>query len=345
MQRSSQRKLGPIMLDVAGHELEAEDRELLDHPLVGGLILFTRNYADPEQLRGLVQNIREIRSDILIAVDYEGGRVQRFREGFTVLPAMREFGRAYDVDIAQALQLSRDCGWLIAAELREFDIDLSFAPVLDLDGGVSGVIGDRAFHNSAEAVVPLAEAFMQGMQAAGMCATGKHYPGHGQVAPDSHKELPLDQRSYAELAADLAPFKQLIACGLPSIMMAHILYPAIDDLPASLSRHWVTERLRQEAGFKGAVFTDDLSMGGAAAMGSYTDRASLALQAGCDMLPVCNFREGVIELLDNLREPQQEGAQARLSRLRGAVDSHKPARNQPFWQQAKNNIDSISTIA
>ena len=183
---------------------------------------------------------------------------------------------------------------------------------------------------------------MQGMKNAGMCATGKHYPGHGQVAPDSHKELPVDARSYEQLTEDLQPFTQLIAMGLPSVMMAHILYPAIDDLPASLSHHWVTERLRKDCGFKGAVFTDDLSMGGAAAMGSYTDRASLALQAGCDMLPVCNFRDGVVELLDNLKQAQPDAAEARLSRLRGSPMTNIPARSQQGWKQAQSSLKNLN---
>ena len=342
----SKHSLGPIMLDVAGTELDSEDRELLEHPLVGGLILFTRNYVNRAQLAALIQSMRVIRPEMLIAVDYEGGRVQRFREGFTHLPAMRQLGECYDVNRDAALQLAEQCGWLIAAELREFDIDLSFAPVLDLDASVSSVIGDRAFHSEPLPTIELAKAFMAGLQSAGMAATGKHYPGHGQVAPDSHKELPIDERNYAQLDRDLQPFKALIAAGLPSVMMAHIQYPAIDRLPASLSRHWVTDRLRGEYGFKGAVFTDDLSMGGAAAMGSYTDRASLALEAGCDMLPVCNYREGVIELLDGLRQSQQpSGSQQRVGALRGTAKTFQPAQPQSIWQQAHNAMSTLLDIA
>jgi beta-N-acetylhexosaminidase len=345
MYRLMNRGLGPIMLDVAGLELGAEDRELLGHPLVGGLILFARNYADPAQLKALMTSIRELRPEILVAVDYEGGRVQRFRDGFTRLPAMRALGERYDQNEQQALQLSEDCGWLIGAELREFDIDLSFAPVLDLDGGVSGVIGDRAFHRNPDIVVPLALAFMRGMSAAGMCATGKHFPGHGQVAPDSHKELPVDTRSYEQLSRDLQPFTSIMKAGLPSVMMAHIQYPAIDALPASLSRHWVTERLRGACNFSGAVFTDDLSMGGAAAMGSYTERASLALAAGCDMLPVCNERAGVVELLDSLRQPQAVESQQRLSKLRASPESFAAAADHDRWQQAKAHLSDAGMLA
>lgn len=331
-------RLGPIMLDVAGTELEAEDRELLVHPLVGGLILFTRNFAERGQLAALTQAIRACRLDLLIAVDYEGGRVQRFREGFTRLPAMRRLGELYEQAPVTALQRANDCGWLIAAELREFDIDLSFAPVLDLDGGVSSVIGDRAFHDQPEPTIELATAFMWGMRDAGMAATGKHYPGHGQVAPDSHAELPIDDRSYDQLSRDLAPFDALIKAGLPSVMMAHIQYPAIDNLPSSLSYHWVTERLREECGFQGAVFTDDLSMGGAAAIGSYTDRATLALEAGCDMLPVCNYREGVVELLDGLRHTQSYASHQRLTHLRGQPGNSESLVQQARWQQASRAV-------
>lgn len=340
-----QSQLGPVMLDVEGLQLDAEDKELLQHPLVGGIILFGRNYADPDQLEKLMRDIRECRQDILVAVDYEGGRVQRFRDGFTLLPPMRRLGELFDSDPDSARQAAEDCGWMIASELRVFDIDLSFAPVLDLDTGKSGVIGDRAFHGKPQVVIELAIAFMRGMASAGMAATGKHYPGHGQVVPDSHVELPIDERSYDELVADIAPFAALIQAGLPSVMMAHILYPAIDNLPASLSHDWVTQRLRGELGFKGTVFTDDLSMGGAAAMGSYVDRAMLALQAGCDMLPVCNHRAGVIEILDRLKIAANPEAGQRLSVLRAKSTNGKAPLTDlaklTRWQEARARIASL----
>lgn len=311
--------LGPLMVDVAGLELTTEDRELLHHPLTGGLILFTRNFENKEQLAVLTKEIRSERSDILLAVDYEGGRVQRFREGFTRIPAMRRLGQAFDRDASAAVDLAGDCGWLLASELREFDIDLAFSPVLDLDCGVSEVIGDRALHADPQTVVHLASAFMAGMHKAGMAATGKHFPGHGHVAPDSHVELPVDGRRLEEIqATDMQPFRQLIKAGLPSIMMAHIRFPSIDDLPASLSRRWIQGQLREELGFGGAVFCDDLSMGGAGSVGGYLERAQLALEAGCDMLPVCNHRQGVEELLDGLRWQPGSEAQQRLQLLRAS---------------------------
>lgn len=330
--------LGPVMMDVAGLELTAEDRELLAHPLVGGLILFSRNYENPQQLQALMRAIRAERQPLLIAVDYEGGRVQRFREGMTGIPAMRRLGELFDKEPQQARLLATDSGWLIGAELRTFDIDLSFAPVLDLDGGMSEVIGDRAFHHDPAVVISLASAFISGMQAAGMAATGKHYPGHGQVAPDSHQELPVDERDYGAMAADLAPFQALIEAGLPSVMMAHILYPAVDNMPASLSRHWIEQRLRKELGFTGVVFSDDMSMGGAAAFGGYAERCALALEAGCDMLPVCNNREGLVEVLDALSHAQAGDGHVRLSRLAGRGRSELSLRGTPQWHQARERL-------
>lgn len=331
--------LGPVMMDIEGHALSSEDRELLAHPLVGGFILFTRNFSNKTQLNELINEIRNERRDILIAVDYEGGRVQRFRSEFTRIPAMRQFGALSDRDNEAGREAARSAGWLIGTELRECDIDLSFAPVLDMEGGVSEIIGDRAFHSDPDRIIELATAFMHGMQTAGMAATGKHFPGHGHVAPDSHVELPVDERVYADLLGlDMRPFRALIAAGLPSVMMAHIRFPAIDPNPASLSRRWIQDILRGELGFAGAVFCDDLSMGGAAAMGGYTERAMLALEAGCDMLPVCNYRAGVVELLDNLRWIPKEAADWRLRSLRGKAVQN-PGKER--WAAACTLMDNI----
>lgn len=327
------------MLDVAGTSLDAGDRELLRHPLVGGLILFSRNYAEPDQLRALVGEVRAARPDILIAVDYEGGRVQRFREGFTRIPAMRRLGELYDRDPERALTSSRICGWLIAAELGACDIDLSFAPVLDLDGGVSEVIGDRAFHSDPDCATELAHAFTEGMQAMGMAPTGKHFPGHGQVAPDSHHELPVDERPVAELQRDLQPFRTLIEAGLPSIMMAHIRFTAVDTLPASLSRVWVNDWLRGEWDYQGAVFTDDLNMGGAAVIGDELTRAELALDAGCDMLPLCNNRAGVELLLDGLRAEPDRQSGLRLQRLRLKPVATAGLVDNAAWRDARQALE------
>jgi beta-N-acetylhexosaminidase len=312
------RRLGPLMIDVAGHELAPEDRELLRHPLVGGLILFTRNYRDPEQLAILCAEIHAVkRPRLLLAVDHEGGRVQRFRVGFSRVPAMQTLGRLYDEDADRARAEAREHGATIGRELAAYDIDLCFAPVLDLDHGPSQVIGDRAFDAKPEVVIDLARAFRAGLNSAGMSATGKHFPGHGFVAADSHLELPVDRRSLAELeATDLVPFRQLIGEGLESLMMAHVRYTAVDQTPASLSRTWIRKILRRGMGFRGALFCDDLSMGGAAVVGSMEDRARLALEAGCDMLPVCNDRPGAIALIDALKglEPSRNSS-VRLKRL------------------------------
>ncbi|MCC1496274.1 beta-N-acetylhexosaminidase [Alcanivorax sp. 1008] len=290
------------MLDVAGQSLTHEDRELLRHPGTGALILFSRNYASPAQLSELVTEIRTESPDILIAVDQEGGRVQRFREGFSRIPPMRCLGALYDRDADAALAASREMGLLMAAELIPHGIDISFAPVLDLDFGASSVIGDRSFHAHADAVVALVAAFIDGMAAAGMAATGKHFPGHGFVQGDSHLELPVDHRSLDEIRAqDMVPFIKL-ADSLAGMMLAHIVYDQVDAEPAGFSRFWLQNILRGELGYRGLIFSDDLSMEGAAAAGSYAQRAAVALDAGCDMVLVCNNRAGAIDVLRYLEQ-------------------------------------------
>ncbi|HXW74323.1 MAG TPA: beta-N-acetylhexosaminidase [Steroidobacteraceae bacterium] len=310
--------LGPLMIDLAGTEVAAEELELLRHPLVGGVILFTRNYVDPEQLTQLVGAIHAARSPpLIVAVDQEGGRVQRFRPGFSLLPPARRIGHEFDQNARGAAALARAMGWLMAAELRAHGVDMSFAPCVDLDYGVS-IIGDRAFHASAEAVGPLSLAWMHGMREAGMAATAKHFPGHGAVVADSHLTLPVDRRPSIDLSPDLAPYRRLIPNGLPAVMAAHVLFPAVDDAPASLSSRWIRDVLRGELGFQGVVFSDDLSMGGAAAAyGDVVTRARQALSAGCDMLPVCNNRASVIELLSRLDLEPQPASSLRLVRLHG----------------------------
>jgi beta-N-acetylhexosaminidase len=310
--------LGPLMVDVAGKTLTAEDRELLRHPLVGSVILFTRNYENPDQLAALVADIRALRSPpLLVAVDHEGGRVQRFRNGFSLIPPARRVGLEYDLDHKQGQALARAMGWLMAAELRAFGIDFSFAPCVDLDFGVSEIIGDRAYHADAETVSRLAIATMQGMRQAGMAATAKHFPGHGAVVADSHLALPVDRRELADLAADMLPYRRLIPNDLAAVMMGHVLFPAIDSVPASFSRRWVAEILRGELDFRGVVFADDLTMEGASVMGGVVARAEAALEAGCDVLPVCNRRASVIELLDGLRVRPGPASQLRILRMRG----------------------------
>jgi beta-N-acetylhexosaminidase len=311
--------LGPLMMDLEGTALDAAERELLRHPLIGGVLLFTRNYVDPEQLAALVSDIHAARSPALIvAVDQEGGRVQRFRAGFSRLPPARRLGHAFDTDARAGLALARQLGWLMAAELRAVGVDISFAPCVDLDLGVSEVIGDRAFHGSPEVVGQLAGAYVHGMRAAGMAATAKHFPGHGAVVADSHQTLPVDRRGLADLAGELAPYRRLIGNGLPAVMVGHLLFPAVDPAPASLSARWIRDVLRGQLRFQGVVFADDLSMGGAAAAyGDVVARARQALAAGCDMLPVCNNRASVIELLEHLEVRVQPASSLRLVRLHG----------------------------
>jgi beta-N-acetylhexosaminidase len=314
------------MVDVAGLELTPEDRDVLRHPLVGSVILFTRNYANSEQLARLVADIHAVRQPALIVgVDHEGGRVQRFRSGFSKLPPLRRIGHEFDLDARHGLTLARSMGWLMAAELRAHGIDLSFAPCVDLDYGVSEVIGDRAFHAKPDAVAQLALAYMQGMKDAGMAATAKHFPGHGAVVADSHQSLPVDRRDWAGVADDVAPYRRLIANGLPGVMVAHVLFPAVAPEPASLSRRWIQNALREELRFEGAVFADDLSMGGAKEFGNIVARASAALAAGCDVLPVCNDRAAVLKLFDELKHDVEPTAHLRLVRMRGRAAPERDA--------------------
>ena len=336
--------LGPLMVDVAGLELTPEDREVLRHPLVGSVILFTRNYANSDQLAKLVADIHAVRSPALVvAVDQEGGRVQRFRAGFSALPAPRRIGHEFDVDAKQGVAFARTMGWLMAAELRAHGVDLSFAPCVDLDLGISEVIGDRAFHSKPEVVAQLALAYMAGMKDAGMAATAKHFPGHGAVVADSHKSLPVDRREWNELGNELLPYRRLIANGIPGVMVAHILFPAVDPKPASLSRRWIQNALREELRFEGAIFTDDLSMGGAAEFGDIVARADAALSAGCDVLPVCNDRASVSKLLDGLKFEVEPAAHLRLVRMRGRA---APEREELYaggaWRAASDLLARAS---
>ncbi|RCW24639.1 beta-N-acetylhexosaminidase [Vibrio parahaemolyticus] len=287
--------MGPLWVDVAGYELTAEDKEILEHPTVGGLILFARNYHDSEQLQELTQSIRKAaKRPILIGVDQEGGRVQRFREGFSLIPAAEEYAKHQNGE-----ELARMGGWLMAAELIAHDIDLSFAPVLD-KGHQCKAIGNRAFGEDADTILRLSTAYMQGMKSVGMATTGKHFPGHGGVIADSHLETPYDERSDI-FEQDMAIFKAQIDAGILDAMMpAHVIFPNYDSQPASGSEYWLKQVLRQQLGFKGLVFSDDLTMEGAAIMGSPAERGVQALKAGCDMLLMCNKREAHIEVLDNL---------------------------------------------
>ncbi len=287
-----------VMLDIAGTSPDDEDRALLMHPATAGLILFARNYHNKDQLRALTAEVRALRPDLLIAVDQEGGRVQRFRDGFTRLPPMAALGRMAASSPAQALRAAELLGALMAQELVTCGVDLSFAPVLDLDYGSSAVIGDRSFSASPQQVIELAGAWITGMRTVGMAATGKHFPGHGFVSEDSHETLPVDARPLAVIQErDLLPFRALAGV-LAGIMPAHVIYSQIDHQPAGFSRIWLQDILRNQLGFQGVIFSDDLSMGGAEIAGGYAARTQAALSAGCDMVLVCNNRPAAIEVLE-----------------------------------------------
>ncbi|GAB6043833.1 beta-N-acetylhexosaminidase [Endothiovibrio diazotrophicus] len=334
--------LGPVMVDLKGTELDAVEREMLCHPLVGGVLLFTRNYASPEQLEALLAEIHALRSPrLLTAVDHEGGRVQRFRSGFTRLPAAAGFGRLYRQDPREGVRMAERAGWLMAVELRAVGVDFSFAPVLDLDRSLSEVIGDRAFAGEPEAVVQLARAYLQGMRHAGMAATGKHFPGHGGVRGDSHLELPVDDRPFDTIELeDLVPFERL-AGELAGVMPAHVIYSQVDERPAGFSPWWIRRVLRERLGFQGVVFSDDLSMAGAAYAGGYGERARMALDAGCDMVLVCNNPQGAAETLDALAGFGDPASQMRLVRLHGRhpVDRHALHRSEEWRRTVARILD------
>lgn len=323
---SQHQPLGPVMADVEGLALTQEERERLLHPSVGGVILFKRNYESPEQIAALCREIHALRSPhLLIGVDHEGGRVQRFREGFTPIPAMGSIGEVWDGHPQRARRLARDAGYVMGSELRAVGVDFTFAPVLDLDYGTSGVIGTRAFHRNAQAVSELAHALVLGLQEAGMSAVGKHFPGHGFVAADSHLAIPVDERGLADMEfADILPFRQLIDLGLAGIMPAHVIYPRVDRLPAGFSRRWLTEILRGQYGFEGVIFSDDLTMEGASVAGGITERALAALHAGCDMVLVCNRPDLADTLLERLHWPLPPVSLIRLARMHGRP--HPPSR-------------------
>jgi beta-N-acetylhexosaminidase len=311
--------LGPAMVDIEGTALTPADEARLRHPLVGGVILFTRNYESPRQLCALTASIHALRTPpLLIAVDHEGGRVQRFREGFTRLPAMRELGRIWDTHPQRARHLAQQAGWVLAAELRACGVDLSFAPVLDIDHGASCVIGDRAFHRDPQAVAELARGLVLGLKQGGTGAVGKHFPGHGFIAADSHLEVPVDERDFADLRmCDLIPFQQLIDAGLPAIMPAHVIYPRVDSRPAGFSDIWLKDILRGEMEFDGCIFSDDLSMEGASVAGGIAERAIAALEAGCDMVLVCNDAAAADRLLATLEWDMPPVSRARIARMHG----------------------------
>ncbi len=329
--------LGSVMIDVAGLTLTAEEQEKIAHPNTGAIILFARNYQDPEQVSALIKSIRQARhGDILIAVDQEGGRVQRFQNGLTRLPPAAFF--------ASHPELALGAGWLMAAELLALGVDFSFAPVLDIDCGVSEVIGNRAFASDPQLTSQLASDFRAGMKEAGMAATGKHFPGHGAVALDSHLTLPVDERDLATIRAnDLIPFQQLISEGLEAIMPAHVVYPKVAPEAAGFSPFWLQQILRNELGFKGVIFSDDLSMEGAASVGDFPQRAKLAQQAGCDMVLVCNNPYAAAQVLESLPITQDILRQQRLQTMQGHFSSTlRQLQQLSYWQHLSETFSQLA---
>lgn len=330
--------LGSLIVDVSGKELEPEDCEILAHPLVGGLILFTRNYESPEQLEELIRQVHQIRTPgLAVCVDQEGGTVQRFRKGFTRLPAAQAIGKLYRGDREHAYRACALMGWLMAAELRAVGVDISFAPVVDLNWGTSEVIGGRAFHRNPYTVSELASRYIAGMHQAGMKSVIKHFPGHGHVHEDSHKDMPVDRRGFQEIQGeDMVPFEHLGPTYDEGIMTAHIIFPEVDEVPVTFSHKWLQHTLRDQMKFSGVVFSDDLNMHAAHLHEDIESRVRAAFRAGCDVVLLCNNRPAVNEVLDHLKEYHNPVASLRLFRMRGApgAEPFEGLRQSQMWKEA-----------
>ncbi|WP_025770935.1 beta-N-acetylhexosaminidase [Thioalkalivibrio sp. HK1] len=338
---------GPLMVGLVGERLAEDESEMLRHPGVGGVILFSRNYSSRPQLRMLCDAIHALRQPPLpIGVDHEGGRVQRFKEGFSTLPAAAHYGMRYDIDRGQGRRVAQAGGRVMAAELRAAGVDFSFSPVLDIDHGKSQVIGDRAFHRDPEVVSVLARAFLAGMREAGMAGVGKHFPGHGGVAEDSHRDLPVDRRTLGDIRmSDLLPFERLIASGdLTGVMAAHIVFDRLDESPAGFSRYWIGDILRNELGFEGPVFSDDLDMGGVTGFGDHVARTEAALEAGCDMALICNDPAGAARVLDRLDLEPHPRRSTRIARMQGSKPSDPASleKNIPYRSALEELKSSLS---
>ena len=344
---NAKQHLGPIMLDVVGKTLSEDDIRRIRHPLTGGVILFARNYESRKQLVALTKAIHDVRPGVLIAVDHEGGRVQRFKtDGFTRLPAMRRLGELWDSDVLGAIKAATDVGFVLAAELRACGVDLSFTPVLDLDYGESGVIGDRAFHRDPRVVSVLAKSLNHGLALAGMANCGKHFPGHGFVKADSHVDIPVDERGLKEILADDAAPYGWLGLGLSGVMPAHVIYPKVDKNPAGFSKKWLTI-LRRDFAFEGVIFSDDLSMEGASVAGGVVDGAHAALSAGCDMVLICNSPDKADELLQGMKVKVGAASKASAARV-AALVPQAPAlaweelQDDPRYRAAKRAAESFA---
>ena len=337
--------LGPLMIDLRGPEIDADERSWLQSPAVGGVILFTRNFRDLKQLSELVAGIHAARNPpLLVAVDHEGGRVQRFRRPFTELPPMRALGHLHDRNPQEALAAARAFGWLMASELRALNVDLSFAPVVDLDLGMAEVIGDRALHPRPAVVSALSAEFCAGANAAGMAMTAKHFPTHGGARADSHTALAADYRELDQLTDDLDPYRHLIANGLESVMVGHVIFPSVDPLPASLSAFWMREQLRDRLGFDGAVLSDDMSMAGADVGGDCRQRILRSLEAGCDMVLLCNAPGEIPGAIEALADYYNPASESRLARLRGGAQrTWNELRASDRWRVARKQLKLLVT--
>lgn len=334
--------MGPLMLDLEGTTLSDQDVRRLQHPATGGVILFSRNIESVAQVRSLIAAVREVRPELILAIDQEGGRVQRIKEGVTRLPPLAQLGQFYAKDREAAVHRARDWGWLMASEMLALGLDISFAPVLDVEVGRSAVIGDRSFHNDPQAVIELGRAYVEGMHEAGMAATGKHFPGHGWVEADSHVAIPTDERSLEQIASfDMQPFVALAGL-IDAVMPAHVIYHQADDSPAGFSQFWLQTVLREQLKFQGVIFSDDLTMEGAAVVGGYPARARAALEAGCDMVLVCNNQQGADEVLAWLQESGIAADQNRLTAMmaRRQMDWDS-LQQEPRYKSIKQSIEQL----
>lgn len=337
--------LGSVMVDIEGTQLQKHEIERLMDPMVAGIILFSRNFESPEQIKKLTQEVHELRHPkLLIGVDHEGGRVQRFKSGFTHIPPMRVLGELYEKDEKHSYDVAEKIGWLLAAELLSVGVDFSFAPVLDLDYGGSKVIGDRAFHAKPIAVGNLAFHVMNGMRKAGMASVAKHFPGHGFIEADTHLEVAIDDRSFAEIQQhDIQPFLRLIENGVDAIMPAHVIYPKVDKTPAGFSEYWLQNVLRKQCHFEGAIISDDMSMKAATEFGTASERVQRALQAGCDLVLVCNDPIAADEVLSKVHWHSDVLSHARLIRLHAhGKFEYSKLQYEPLWQAAVSVVNQIN---
>ncbi len=340
--------IGPVIIDVQSTHVSSEEAELIAHPLCGGVILFSRNYESRAQVSHLVETIKQIKPGALIMVDQEGGRVQRFKEGFSKLPSLGLLGQLYDKDpssIDELKQYSFDLGRLMAMEILSIGVDMSLAPVLDLNKGLNEVIGERAFHRDGDVVIPLAKAYIEGMGSVGMAATIKHFPGHGAVKVDSHHELPFDDRACDDIVNDMYPFKALAnEANAKALMPAHIIYTSFDEMPAGFSPYWLKEVIRKDLGYQGVIISDDLSMEAAVSVGSFSERASKAIQAGCDLILVCNHRQGSEEVLGTLSWKKDIQWSERVESLRAHSDVPSDLSQHGPWRQAQERLTQFNGL-